>query len=254
MLRFDASLFVLYSASLIKFWQGFGHGAVITPSGIQELGSALGELQRECERHGFQSSLNQILRIRTYFDGGNISNDALGRLLGEVVVRLEEDLRNETFLAVSPARAMYYEPKEPLFGEYVDDNFRSTAYDITEAGKCYALYRSTACVFHLMRVLEIGLRVFADRFGVPSDRQNWHNIIEGIEKKIREMVTDPNRPADWKDQQEFFSAAATHFMFIKDAWRNYVAHARGKSTEEEAERIFTNVRGFMQRLATRLHE
>ena len=40
-----------------------------------------------------------------------------------------------------------------------------------------------------MRVLEIGLCIFADRFGVPSDHTNWHNIIEGIEKAIRSTET-----------------------------------------------------------------
>ena len=170
------------------------------------------------------------------------------------MVRLEEDLHKETFLAIPPVRVPYYEPKHPLFGKEVDDNFPSTAFDIAEAGKCYALYRSTACVFHLMRALEIALRAFADRFGVESDRKNWHNIIEGIESKIRVMDKDPNRPVDWKDQQEFYSGAATHFMFIKAAWRNYVAHGRDKSTEEESEKIFGNVREFMRTLATRLRE
>jgi hypothetical protein len=69
------------------------------------------------------------------------------------------------------------------------------------------------------------------------------------------MGIDPTtRPANWKDQQEFFSQAASHFMILKDAWRNYTAHERGKFTEEEAETILINVRSFMQKLATQLHE
>ena len=47
-------------------------------------------------------------------------------------------------------------------------------------------------------------------------------------------------------------------MVVKHAWRNYTAHVRanmgGKYTDEEAETILINVRGFMQKLATRLHE
>ena len=105
-----------------------------------------------------------------------------------------------------------------------------------------------------MRVLERGLKVFADRFGVLSDHTNWHNIIEGIEKAVRNSGSDPNRPPDWKDQQEFYSQAASHFMMLKDAWRNYVAHERGKFTEEETEVLLLNVRSFMQKIATRLHE
>jgi len=43
-------------------------------------------------------------------------------------------------------------------------------------------------------------------------------------------------------------------MFIKEAWRNYTAHAHGKYTEEEAATMVVSVRAFMQKLATRLHE
>jgi hypothetical protein len=255
MLKFDASTFVYCTANLIKYWLGLSKSATLTDEGMKQLAGSLFELQRECERHGFRSSLNQLRRIREYIDAGNVTNPGLSQLLGETVVRLEEDLQGEMFLAVASSRASYYESTEPLFGKEVADAFPSTAYDVAEAGKCYALYRSTACVFHLMRVVEIGLRVFADRFGVKSDRQNWQNIIEGIEKAVRNIGTDPaTRPSNWKDQQEFFSGAATHFMFIKDAWRNYVTHGRDKSTEEEAEKILGNVRGFMQRLAIRLHE
>ena len=107
---------------------------------------------------------------------------------------------------------------------------------------------------HLMRVLETGLSVFAAKFSVPADHANWQNIIERVEKAIRGMGTDPAKAPDWKDQQEWFSQAASHFMLFKDAWRNYTAHARGKYTEEEALIIFGSVRAFMQKLATRLHE
>jgi hypothetical protein len=148
----------------------------------------------------------------------------------------------------------YSDDVSELFGASVQSSFPSASYDITEAGKSHALHRSTGCVFHLMRVLEIGLSAFASRFGVPSVHTNWQNVIEGIEKSVRGMGSDPSRPADWKDQQEFFSQAASHFMALKDAWRNYTAHARGKYTPEEAGVIFINVRAFMQKLATRLHE
>jgi hypothetical protein len=79
-------------------------------------------------------------------------------------------------------------------------------------------------------------------------------MAEGIEKAVRNMSNNPSKPPDWKEQQEFFSQAATHFMFLKDAWRNYTAHARGKYTEGEAETILNNVRPFMQKLATRIKE
>jgi len=109
-------------------------------------------------------------------------------------------------------------------------------------------------VFHLMRVLEIGLCALANRFGVPSDRANWNTIIERIEKALRDMPDDPNRKADWKEDQEFYSKAASHFMFVKDAWRNHAMHRRAKYTDEEAKTLLMNVRAFMAQLALKLSE
>jgi hypothetical protein len=90
----------------------------------------------------------------------------------------------------------------------------------------------------------------------PLAHTNWAPAIEQIESKIRDMHKDPTWKAlpDCKEQQEFYSQAASHFVMLKDAWRNYTAHARGKYDDDEAEGIFRNVRGFMQKLATRLHE
>jgi|ERR1035437_1644124 hypothetical protein len=256
--KLHAYSFVACTCSLVKYWQGLAKGGQFTDAGIKELVSALGELQRECEHNGFTSSLKQVLRIKEYFktNASGIANATLSQLLGEVVVRVQEDLEKETFLHVPYAGVLLYEPAEPLFGPLVESNFLSCSYDIVEAGKCCALHRSTACVFHLMRVLEVGLSVLAVRFGVPSDHANWQKIIEGIEKAIRGMASDPNRSTDWKDQQEYYSQAASHFMVFKDAWRNHTMHARtnSKYTEEEARRILDNVLGFMQKLATRLHE
>jgi hypothetical protein len=250
MLQFNADVFAANSGRLMKFWVGLRRGATLDDFGTKELGGTLGELQRECEKHGFRSSLNQIRRIEEYINRGMVPSEELGQL----ALRIQEDLQGEMFLHVPTARVHFYESKEPLFGAEVATCFPSVSFDMVEAGKCHALHRSTSCVFHLMRVLESGLKVFAAQFNLPTAHTEWGKMIEGIEKAVRGMATDPSRAPDWKDKQEFFSQAATNFSFFKDAWRNYTMHARGKYTEDEAEAIFGNVRAFMQKLATRFHE
>lgn len=183
-----------------------------------------------------------------------LDNGQAERISNMLAVTVENELSLRLYFAVPPEKAKFYGDNAEPFGNTVATAFPSTSFDAGEANRCFALSRATACVFHLMRTLEIALRVFADRFSVPSDHTNWHNVIEGIEKAVRNMGNDPHRAADWKDQQEFFSQAASHFMFLKDAWRNYTAHARGKYTDEEAETLIINVRAFVQKLATRLHE
>jgi len=193
-----------------------------------------------------------------------LNRDAVKRI-DEIQRTVRREMRTVLFMYIPSASAEYYDSfgrkkrlerneEAPLFGNEVETKFASSTYDVAEAGNCLAASRYTACVFHLMRVLEIGLAALAKVFGVSADHRNWHPIIDQVESKIREMGGDPNRSANWKDDQEFYSQAASHFMILKDAWRNYTAHTRGKYTEEEALMTFRNTRGFMQKLATKLSE
>jgi hypothetical protein len=61
---------------------------------------------------------------------------------------------------IAPEKVQYFDQPH-LFGEDVSDQFPSTILDIEEAGKCLAMSRNTSCVFHLMRVMEVGLRTLA---------------------------------------------------------------------------------------------
>jgi hypothetical protein len=99
-----------------------------------------------------------------------------------------------------------------------------------------------------MRVLERGLNSLAGKFGVDFSHTNWHNVIEPLEKKIRQM--DSSFGTDWKELQKFYSRAAMQFMSLKDAWRNHVMHARGVPYDPgTALSVFAHVREFMQALA-----
>jgi hypothetical protein len=54
-----------------------------------------------------------------------------------------------------------------------------------------------------------------------------------LSQDFSSIEKDPNRPANWKDDREFYSQCASHFRVVKDAWRNYTAHAPGKYDEQE---------------------
>jgi len=169
-----------------------------------------------------------------------------------------KEIKNHAFFYVSPERMQYFsiESRPFIFGEKATRAFPSAFFDIHEAGVCLGLARGTACVFHLMRVLEIGLTVLGKKFGMSVSHTNWAPAIEELEGKIRNMHKDPQWKAlpDCKEQQEFYSQAASHLGVTKDAWRNYTMHIRGKFTEDEAEIMFASVRAFMQKLSERLSE
>jgi hypothetical protein len=168
------------------------------------------------------------------------------------------EMKGNAFFYVPVEHTKFFTTKNRpnLFGDAVASAFPSAAVDINEAGGCLALARGTGSVFHLMRVLEIGLTVLGAKFGVSLAHKNWAPAIDEIESKIRNMHKDPTWKVlpDCKQQQEFYAQAASHFGVLKDAWRNYTMHARGFYTEEQAERMLENIKGFMQKLAERLSE
>jgi hypothetical protein len=156
---------------------------------------------------------------------------------------------------IPPKRAEYY-GQDTLFGLDVFVRFEDARYDIREAGNCLASGRYTACVYHLMRALEEVLVVLGNEFGQPFDHANWQTAINTLEKKIRSMQDDPlwKGVPNWKDRREFYAQGISHLAIVKEAWRNYTMHARGKYTEDEAERMLHNVRAFMQGVAEKVSD
>jgi len=174
-------------------------------------------------------------------------------------LRLEflKELYGFKFLRLSQYRSTFMvgdDPEAQPFGLEVADAFPSAALDIREASNAFALSRWHACVFHLMRVLEIGLRTMAEKFEVPYESSTWHVVIEEIEGKVR-RITKESHGDDWKQIKRDYSGAATQFMFFKDAWRNHIMHVRDVYDEGRATSIWQHVKEFMLKLANiGLHE
>lgn len=165
----------------------------------------------------------------------------------EVYNTLRCECEEKLFIFVPPEKAKFYERSNP-FGERVGSAFPNVAYDLREAGDCLALGRNTACVFHLMRVLERGLAAMAIKFGLEWEHRNWQQVIQDIEAELRNRSKAPKTTAERADL-EFYSQTAAHFLIFKDAYRNFTAHARGRFDEHEATRLFENIHVFMEKLA-----
>lgn len=220
----------------------------------------LGYVRDQCGTIGLTVSSETILEIVDSLRDSSkrLSSQWLRDQVANLQGLIKKELKYKTFLYITPEKLRFCPTQKVphIFGEAVTTAFPSAVFDIEEAGKCLSLARSTASVFHLMRALEFGLGTLGNVFGVSLARTNWAPALDQIESKIRDMHKDPAWKAmpDCKEQQEFYAQAASHFGILKDAWRNYTAHARGIYTEEKAILIFDNVREFMQTLATRLHE
>ena len=130
----------------------------------------------------------------------------------------------------------------------VIDQFQDTIEDIFSGIDLWALGHNTASVFHMMRVLEVGLGWIALEVGIVFETQNWQNIIEQVESKIRETYRQKNSQQK-QEKLAFLSKAAKEFFYFKDGWRNYVSHNRGSYDENQAKSVLDHVRSFMTILA-----
>jgi len=102
-----------------------------------------------------------------------------------------------------------------------------------------------------MRIMEVGLNVLGAVFGI-SVVKNWHTAITDIENEI--VFWSRNPSPGWKAAKPFYAEAATHFRWVKDAWRNHTMHIKERYDEQRAQDIFNGVSAFMRHLATKLHE
>jgi hypothetical protein len=177
-------------------------------------------------------------------------------LLVELNKRIEVELKAHMYLCVSKEQAQFY--KKPLENwDTTEVAFPTARYDIEEAGKCLALRRNTAAVFHLMRVMGAGVTALGKSLNEPtldaSHNLTWGNVLSRCAKELGNKYG--KRSAVWQADKQFFAAATVKLLAVKDAWRNPNAHNVGeKYTDEEALDIYRTIRSFMRHLSTKLKE
>jgi hypothetical protein len=164
--------------------------------------------------------------------------------LDQIDKRLRDELSLATVLVIDENfKELFFPQHGPLFGNDVELKFSQMSEDISEAGKCLALARPTACVFHLMRVMEIGVQRFGDKLGVQLVNElNWLGILDQVNKAIRAL--DHKLP-----ETKAFAEITSHLYNVKIAWRNEVMHPKQTYTPEEGDTVFRSVRTFVQELA-----
>lgn len=141
-----------------------------------------------------------------------------------------------------------------LFGEKVADRFNSVRDDVVEAGKCLAYERGTACVFHLMRVVEAAIKAIWKTLSLnpPNLPNSWGNLLDPMDKQL--ALSKKQRHDLWAKEEAFFAEAVSDLRAIKKAWRDTTTHLEKNYNLEQARKVFNAVEGFMRDLAGRLDQ
>lgn len=176
-------------------------------------------------------------------------------MLPEVMNRIEDETSHQAVMMIEPAYLEYF--SDPQFFDSKDAatnrvsiQFLSAAEDIAESGKCLACGRSTACVMHLNRIMEVGLKALAAALGI-GPQNDWGKYLTKIENELQvRMKASGARTAD----EQFYAESHAMFDSVRRAWRNPTMHVDKTYAEERAEEILIAVRSFNPHLATKLHE
>jgi hypothetical protein len=123
--------------------------------------------------------------------------------------------------------------------------------DVEEAGKCLALDRHTAAVFHLMKVVESGvlaLQCFLD--GKRDPKAHFGSVLSKLET-LNTKTAFADLPPDLKPYRTFLIDTLPHLHAVKDSWRNRVCHVdniivpTGAFTCEMAHNVYNCTLGLM---------
>ncbi len=177
----------------------------------------------------------------------------LQSILEEISHNFIAELDAHLFLLVPFELKSYYVAPEEITGPEFESVFPDAIKDAHSGMRCYALDEWTASVFHFMRVLEHGIRRLAELLKIETGNiafENWKNILDQIEKKIRAMEPLP-KSLEKSVNLTYLSESATNFRYFKDAWRNHVSHSRVSYDSRDAKRVMDHVIDFMQHLAKR---
>ena len=257
MLTFDAGIFAdaLDDVARLEALLESNDGWLDVPDHRTYFKDKFIKLGKELDHLGLKVSKYKAQQIHVAFESADPFMDGLAKR--NTVQRSCQSLRESLLVELSgrkfygplPGYEKYYDQVQ-LFGADVFQSFGSATEDIFEAGMCLSLERGTACVMHLMRVLEAGLLALANAVGV-TNKNDWGSYLKLIEAELdKRLKAAGARSPD----EQFYSEAATNFDRVRRAFRNPTMHVGASYSLERAGEILLATKSFMAHLATRLSE
>jgi hypothetical protein len=225
---------------------------------INTIQETLGTTKKFCDQLELpESSKNVdrfIARIATGIDMPKLSNE-----IGSLLELIESEGEERFIYTIAKAKGEQWRQESQLWDDTILIKFPSAKNDANSALSCYALDQDTACIFHLMRIVELGLRALARerKVKIPKKKRlewtEWQTVITELSKKTD--LVGSWRPGPAKDNAlEFYRGTLGEFQAFKDVYRNHVMHTRGHYGPTESLRVLMHVRGFLERLSSKLDE
>jgi hypothetical protein len=183
---------------------------------------------------------SKLIRSRKPHQLELYTNDILGEIRtikSNFIIILSE----RWFYALGPAAAEHY-GLDAAFGEGFWEKFKDARDDLEHAGNCLALGEGTACVMHLMRMMEIVIRDMGNRLGMTFDlKDTWGGILKDLDKKIEDMAAATIEEQQKKHQ---WSECRNYLWHVKRAHRDDSMHGTRAYSPKEAKQVLDALKDF----------
>jgi hypothetical protein len=156
-------------------------------------------------------------------------------------------LETRFFYYLSPGLVGFWGNPE-LFGGLATTKFKESRDDIEHAGNCLALGEGTACVLHLVRAMEVIVRLLGKKLKVTiNPKDTWGTILNNMDSGIEALPEKNDRQKRKKSQ---WSECRANLWHVKQAWRDNSMHGKRAYSPAEARQILDRVSEFCCHLAT----
>lgn len=236
------------------FWKpSLNRGRPIDAAEKENTDRAYAEWEQSAIDLGLTASVATLRKIRKSVTRSGSKLGDEWKFGAELSERLRDEMNGRFFLSLSLSETEYYSNYRQKWADVIE-RFPASEDDIDEAGKCFALGRYAASVFHSLQVIEVGLIELGRILVVNDPHPGWGASTNRLKAILKTKF--PDRTSFQKEHSAMIEQLDAMTESLKSAWRNKVSHAYGKLTlltagfaPDVAEEILVTSRGFMRRLA-----
>lgn len=224
---------------------------------VLSLYAQIGVFGELCAMHKLSSPAQQCARIIQTLENRKmvITCGELGDCLTNLHTRCEDEFKTAFFIHLEPAQAELYQNPDKDW-ETVSSRFYKMKYNIEESGRCLALERYGASVFHILQVAEYGVIQIAELMEVGGDKPGWAQL-KPLQKLI--SVPHPDRIPLAQKHSKFLESVLHLAVIVKDNWRHKLDHVDKQTLWMDTDfsplvagEIISATRAFMRKLASDL--
>jgi len=237
MLEFNAETFFYLSARL----HGLSIALTVSPDSSQvaaawdSLGQELEGVRTSCEELGLTLSVMQANRAIASWEANRRAD--CGAEIIALKNRISDEFSQRKFFCVEKDRTDFLS----RVGDWTElERTRpSVVIEIARAARCFEYGENTSAVFHLMRVVDSGLRAVAASLGIGYSANNWSGIGDDIRKKMEQKYQA--KTEEWRKSEPFYAEILTDLQAISKGHRNPVLHEIERSYDEKETRYLITV-------------